>query len=436
MPAKIINCACLLAVAALTLAALLLQARTDILSADSSDWHAAPAHRLAPQSQSKASSIAAPPHAPNPAPASLSKPIPLSPQSPVSHYNPQPLRMEQLILFADVIARVRLLEVDDYIDTNLITPNIHVRYGPELWFEFEVLEYLKGSGAPKIWGVTYAESSHRAGARGAARDIAERLRSGRDTRWDNREAIVFLYDEVEHISSTSHPDRYVMSSILVSGLPTHSLTSVGGWFPLLRSDRAPGPRGARRFLLIDPDFRGEPRFNEDIRRTRNAWRELGASESPDTTTMAVSDLKRLIANEPALVRLEQEREIVIIRYATRPDKLTATQTNNGIMLRWEFRTSSPTHDTTGYRVFRRADGETEFTRLSDVRTLNMNYEDTTAVEPGVAYTYKVAAILKDDIPSMFNTSYGEYGGEAEVSITTAAARRTPTPTPDDSLAVQ
>lgn len=152
MSAKIINRACLLAIAALTLSVLLLPARAAILSADALDWHATPAHRLEPQSLSKTSAFAAPPHAPSPAPASLSKPTPLSPQSPVSHYNPQPLRMEQLILFADVIARVRLLEIDDYIDTNLITPNIHVRYGPELWFEFEVLEYLKGSGASKIWG--------------------------------------------------------------------------------------------------------------------------------------------------------------------------------------------------------------------------------------------------------------------------------------------
>ena len=328
-------------------------------------------------------------------------------------------------MFSNVIARVRLLEVDDYIDTNLDTPNIYARYGPELWFEFEVLEYLKGSGNSKIWGVTNVSSSHRAGTREAARDIAKRLRSARDTRWDDREAIVFLNDEYEHIPSTSHPDRYVMSWIPVSGLPTHAFTSVGGWFPLLRSDRAPGPRGARRFLLIDPDFQED----QDIRRTRNTWRELGVSESSDTTTMAVSDLKRLIANESALVRLEQEREIATIRYATRPEEFTATQTNNGIMLRWEVWNSSPYHDTTGYRVFRRADGETEFARLSDVRTQgNMSYEDTTAVEPGIAYIYKVVAILKDDIYSRFNTAYGEYGGEAEVSITTAGARRTPTPT--------
>ena len=414
MSAKIINRVCLLAVAALTLCVLLLQGCADVLSADSTDWHAAP------------------PHAPTPAPASLSNPANWAHQSPLQpSYSPQTFRMEELILFSDVIARVRLLEVDDYIDTNLDTPNIYVRYGAELWSEFEVLEYLKGDGSSRIWGVTIG-SFHRAPTKEKARDMAKRLRSMRDTRWDAREAIVFLYDENEHVPSTIHPDRYWMSMFLEGKIgESHSLGTVGGWFPMLRSDRAPGPRGARRFLLIDPDSQDAPRFTEDIRRTRNTWRELGASESSDTTTMAVSDLKRLIANEPALVRLEQEREIATIRYGTMPEELTATQTNNGIMLRWELRTTSAQDDTTGYRVFRRSDGESKFTRISDARdtwSMNMSYEDTTAVEPGVAYTYRVAAILKDDIYSRFNTAYGEYGGVAEVSITTAGARRTPTPT--------
>ena len=351
MSAKIITRVCLLAIAALTLCALLLQGCADVVSADAADWHAAPSH------------------APSPAPASLSKPTPLSPQSPVSHYIPRPLRMEQLILFSSVIARVKLLEVDDYIDTNLDTLNIYARYGPELWHELEVLEYLKGSGSSKIWGVTNVSSSHRAETREAARDIAKRLLSARDARWDNREAIVFLNDEYEHIPSTSHPDRYVMSWIPVNGVPTHAFTSVGGWFPLLRSDRAPGPRGARRFLLIDPDSQED----QDIRRARNTWRELGASEFSDTTTMAVSDLKRLIANESALVRLEQEREIATIRYGTRPEELTATQTNNGIMLRWEFWTSASYSDTIGYRVFRRADVLKFFITLGSASAVTPSY---------------------------------------------------------------
>ena len=437
MSAKTITRACLLAIAALTLCALLLPPSAAILSADASHWHDAPAHRLEPQSLSKTSALAEPQHAPSPAPASLSKPTPWARQSPVQpSYSPPTFRIEELILFSDVIARVRLLEVDDHIDTNLDTPNIYRRYGVELWYEFEVLEYLKGNGNSRIWGVTIAPF-HRVPTEEKARSMAKRLRSMRDTRWDDREAIVFLWEN-ENIPSASHPDRYGMSMFLEGRIgESHSLDTVGGWFPLLRSDRAPGPRGARRFMLIDPDFRGEPRFNEDIRRTRNTWRELGSSESSDTTTMAVSDLRRLIANESQLLRREQEKQITAMRNRTAAQELTATQTNAGIVLRWKIKYSS-LHDTTSYRVSRKANGETKFTQIINVQPQqeDVSYEDTTGIEPGVAYTYKVTAILKDDIPSMFNTSYGEYGGEAEVSITTAAVRPTPTPTRDDSLAAQ
>ena len=202
------------------------------------------------------------------------------------------------------------------------------------------------------------------------------------------------------------------------------------------SDGASGASGAQRFLLIDPDYQGDPRFTEDIRRARNTWRELGASESSDMTTMAVSDLRRLIANESELLRIEQERQIATMRNRTAPQELTATQTSAGIALRWTF-VEADLYFTISYRISRKASGETEFTKIFDVQPQwNVTYEDITATEPGVAYTYKVTAILKDDIPSRFNTSYGEYGGEAEVSITTADARQTPTPTPAGSASDQ
>lgn len=194
------------------------------------------------------------------------------------------------------------------------------------------------------------------------------------------------------------------------------------------SDGASGASGEQRFIIVDPDNPpGDEWVNDHTKRARNAWRKLWASGSSDMTTMSISDLNLLIANEPELLRLEQEREISQMRDRTAPKELTATQINGGIILRWESRAS---YYTRSYRVFRRANNESEFTRIFDVQSEEgMSYEDTTAVEPGVAYTYKVTAILKDDAFTRFGASYGEYGGEAEVSITTAGARRTPTPTP-------
>ena len=345
---------------------------------------------------------------------------------------PNPFSIEEWILRSDTIARVKLLEVDDYIDTDETISAIERRYGAELWFEFEVVEYLKGSGNSKIWGVANAPY-YRVATKEEAKAVAKYLQDTRDTRWDDREAIIFLSNENISVSSTSHPDRYALS-MFIPGEATHSLKSVGGWFPMSSSNDASGASDEQRLMLIDPDSDAPSHIAEDTKRARNTWRELGASESFDMTTMAVSDLRRLIANESELLRREQERQIATMRNRTAPQELTATQTSAGIMLRWTF-VEAELYFTTSYRISRKASGEAEFTKISDVQPQwNVTYEDITATEPGVAYTYKVTAILKDDIPSRFNTSYGEYGGEAEVSITTAGARRTPTLTPTTTSA--
>ena len=359
---------------------------------------------------------------------------PWAPQACAADILLYPFSIEELILFADIIARVRLIEIDDHIAT--VHGTSKKWYEPHLWYEFEALEYLKGNGRATLWGMTSGAACwHTTDTAEEARDAIEYLRRERDARWDDREAIVFLSnvgpESVERAPSISHPDRYWLGAFLpgYGALESHSLEWVGGWFPMSPSDGASGASGAQRFLLIDPDYQGDPRFTEDIRRARNTWRTLGAFESSDMTTMAVLDLRRLIANESELLRIEQEKQIATMRNRTAPQELTATQTSAGIALRWTF-VEAELYFTTSYRISRKASGEAEFTKISDVQPQwNVIYEDITATEPGVAYTYKVTAILKDDIPSRFNTSYGEYGGDAEVSITTAAAPRTPTPTP-------
>lgn len=351
---------------------------------------------------------------------------PWAPRASHGAHLPKPFSIEEWILRSDTIARVKLLKVDDYIDTDETISATKRRHGAELWFEFEILEYLKGSGSSKIWGVANAPY-YRVDTKEEAKAVIKYLHDTRDTRWDDREAIIFLINENVSVSSTSHPDRYALS-IFIPGEASHSLESVGGWFPMSSSNGASGASDEQRLMLIDPDSNAPSHIAEDTKRARNTWRELGAFESSDMTTMAVSDLRRLIENESELLRLEQEKQIATMRNRTAPQELTATQTSTGIALRWIV--EADLYFTTSYRVSRKASGEAEFTKISDVQPQwNVIYEDITATEPGVAYTYKVAAILKDDIPSRFNTSYGEYGGEAEVSITTATVHRTATPTP-------
>ena len=358
---------------------------------------------------------------------------PWAPQACAADILPYYFRIEELILSADIVARVRLIEIDDHIAT---FQTFKKWYEPHLWYEFEVLEYLKGSGSATIWGMTSGYGCwHTTDTAEEARSAIEYLRRERDARWDDREAIVFLSnvgtESVERTPSISHPDRYWLGTFLpgYGATESHSLTWAGGWFPMSPSDGASGASGEQRFIIVDPDNPpGDEWVNDHTKRARNAWRKLWASGSSDMTTMSISDLNLLIANEPELLRLEQEREIIQMRDRTAPDKLTATQTSAGIALRWIV--EADLYFTTSYRVSRKASGEAEFTKISDVQPQwNVIYEDITATEPGVAYTYKVTAILKDDIPSRFNTSYGEYGGEAEVSMTTADVHRTPTPSP-------
>ena len=263
---------------------------------------------------------------------------PWAPQACAADILPYYFRIEELILSADIVARVRLIEIDDHIAT---FQTFKKWYEPHLWYEFEVLEYLKGSGSATIWGMTSGYGCwHTTDTAEEARSAIEYLRRERDARWDDREAIVFLSnvgtESVERTPSISHPDRYWLGAFLpgYGATESHSLTWAGGWFPMSPSDGASGASGEQRFIIVDPDNPpGDEWVNDHTKRARNAWRKLWASGSSDMTTMSISDLNLLIANEPELLRLEQEREISQMRDRTAPDELTATQINGGIILR-------------------------------------------------------------------------------------------------------
>ena len=94
-----------------------------------------------------------------------------------------PTSLEERILLSDVVARVNLVSAEGrtVADTN--------GYVAIVEFRFRVLEYLKGSGGGEIVAVViHGYTSTEAGAR----DIASDGAAARDTRWDDREAIVFL----------------------------------------------------------------------------------------------------------------------------------------------------------------------------------------------------------------------------------------------------
>ena len=107
-----------------------------------------------------------------------------------------PTSPEELTFLSEIVARVRLLSVE---------PDSMLRYGepaPVFAFRFRVIEYLKGSGDDELTVRALAKYSHSgdviydtdspAPDVNAALRTAKSMLTQRDSRWDNREALVFL----------------------------------------------------------------------------------------------------------------------------------------------------------------------------------------------------------------------------------------------------
>ena len=98
--------------------------------------------------------------------------------------------MEETILEADVIARVSL------VSNRPDVVQVDTKWFAVLEFRFRVHEYLKGSGSNEIGGLAWLWQSQASEA--DARTLAAQMPDAHDSRWDNRQAIVFL--EAERIS--------------------------------------------------------------------------------------------------------------------------------------------------------------------------------------------------------------------------------------------
>ena len=210
-----------------------------------------------------------------------------------------PATLEERIAGADVIARVRLRSVSS-VSEQLAG---HTGYYAALEHRFTVLEYLKGSGGGELVavgydpGITYNSSQH-AIARG------NDLRGRRDTRWDGREAIVFLTDAHPQLPSSQQANRYWLGTVSFNtGEDFYTITSrhAKRWLPAASAggasgaaggSRAPGGSGAKassagaqRFLLEVP---GSAPSSETGAR--------GASgQAGSASTITLADMKAKIA---------------------------------------------------------------------------------------------------------------------------------------------
>ena len=95
--------------------------------------------------------------------------------------------MEEIIFHTDVIARVSLLSKRTDVK------QVDTRWYPVLEFRFRVHEYLKGAGGNEIGGLVYLWPEP---TKAEARTVAAQMPDAHDSRWDNRQAIVFLETEL------------------------------------------------------------------------------------------------------------------------------------------------------------------------------------------------------------------------------------------------
>ena len=183
-------------------------------------------------------------------------------------YSPELTTLEWRIDFADVVARVRLLS--ESVQVHRLEGEHHEKgvipfYVRSIEFEFEVLEYLKGSGSNIIWGVVPAFGS--GFTEEEARDQSQPdLLAIRDkyfySRWDDRDAIVFLrrsgagilfHSKMYPIDTIfQEPDRYWLGD-LNRHYETYSIASPHNksWLPSAQPSGASGTSGVEQQFLLD-----------------------------------------------------------------------------------------------------------------------------------------------------------------------------------------
>ncbi len=119
-----------------------------------------------------------------------------------------PTSLEERIFASPVIARVQLDSATSTVES-ATSYDGSTKYIALLEFSFNVHEYLKGSGADDI--VAVWESSPIFDTRQEAEAALPAIAAARDTRWDDREAIVFLKSSQTYLTSTQETDRYYLT---------------------------------------------------------------------------------------------------------------------------------------------------------------------------------------------------------------------------------
>ena len=342
-------------------------------------------------------------------------------------YLPYPQSLLFTIYSADVVAHVKLKSVRDEVQ--------HIEESPDywrvvIWYEFEALEYLKGSGSGRIWGL--AVGAGQTQSEEAAHELAARYIQHIDP-LHTGEAVVFLNESSQRLPSTQEKDHYYLGgfghdwlsdSEALNPFESYSVAGSRRWLPLAASDGVSGTGEEAQFMLRHPNGSYTGYYPED--RSFAPEEVLHAAGSPIISAIGLSDLRRIANNERSLSDQAYQNDTdAARRTGMAAQNLTAEVVGDAIVLRWDVGTSpAAVGGVKGYRVFRQASVEgrpgfsapgqveSELVKLGDVgpASSSMSYEDRAGVSPGATYIYRVWT-LEEDV-----YVFGEYGAEARVAI--------------------
>ena len=154
--------------------------------------------------------------------------------------------LEEHILSSHVIVRAKMRSVVQKAEKD----DWHSFYRPALEYTFDVLEYLKGSGGSQLKAI--ADSSEEAFSTEAeASAKGADLLSTRTTRWDDREAILFI-QRTSRLPRTMTGDVYWLSYERYDGSDDYTIANDNwrAWLPAATSPESTGI--GQRFLLEEP----------------------------------------------------------------------------------------------------------------------------------------------------------------------------------------
>ena len=206
--------------------------------------------------------------------------------------------LEERMVRSDVVARVKLVSVAQVGEEAADWPSEgETSYISALEFRFKVLEYLKGSGGSELVAVAVDLIDSYATKEEAVAS-AEDFLGARDTRWDDREAIVFLEDDEPHLPSSKQTDRYLLGFVRNNyGQDHYTIASRHSkeWLPAAAAtaggssgdDTTSGAGDGQQFCLSGPCDEGGL--------ASSLVRALAGSLTPETPTITLAELKTRIA---------------------------------------------------------------------------------------------------------------------------------------------